>query len=291
MILITGATGNLGKAAINKLLKLVAPKDLAVLVRDETKATALKNQGINIRIGSYDNYDSLVTAFKGIDKLYFISGSDIMKRSKQHENIVKAATEAGVSHVVYTSFQRKNETDTSPIALVAQSHLLAEKELKASGMKYTILKHGLYSEMLPIFLGNKLLDTKVIYQPAGEGKTAYTLREDMAEVAATILTSTGHENKTYDIVGDKAYSYAEIATIISNITGESITYLSPTQEEFSETLTGAGVPGEYIGLFSSFSEAIKQGEFESTSSDIETLLGRKATPVTDYLKLVFSLNN
>lgn len=166
-ILITGVTGQLGKAVIHKLLKKIKASDLAVLVRDASKVEDLKVKGVDIRVGDYMNYDSLVKAFSGIDKLYFVSGSDISTRTPQHENIVKAAIEAGVKHVVYTSFQRKNETETSPIALVAEAHLKAEKWLIESGMKYTILQHGLYMDMLPMFIGDKLFETGVIYQSTG----------------------------------------------------------------------------------------------------------------------------
>ena len=143
-------------------------------------------------------------------------------------------------------------------------------------------------DMLPLFIGDKVLETGVIYQPAGEGKAAFTLREDMAEVAAHILTTDGHENKEYDITAHKAYSYYDIATIISNISGKTIHYSSPSVEEFNITLAGAGVPEMYIGLFAGFSQAISQGELNNTNSVIEELTGRKATSVEEYLRKVYS---
>jgi len=163
-ILVTGATGGLGSAVVNALLAKTEASNIAVLVRDAAKVEALKEKGVNILVGDYSDFDSLVAAFQGIDKLYFVSGNDIHNRIPQQENVVKAAVAAGVKHVVYTSFQRKNETATSPIAFVAEGHLKTEEWLKASGLTYTILKHGLYTDLLPMFVGEQVLETGVIYQ-------------------------------------------------------------------------------------------------------------------------------
>lgn len=286
-ILVTGVTGLLGRIVLDKLLSKVPGSGVKVLVRDEAKAAPFKQLGVEVAIGSYDDKPSLVTAFKDVDKLYFISGSDIAARGPQHENVVSAAVEAKVGHVVYTSFQRKNETSTSPIYFVASTHLLTENLLKSSGLKYTILKHGIYTEMIPIFIGDKIFDTGVIFQPAGEGKTAYALRSDLAEAAVAVLTGEGHENKSYELTGPEAVSYADIAAKISAITGKNISYVSPTPEVFSAELTKAGVPSEYIGLFAGFSVANKEGEFAGVSSDLEKLIGRKGGSVAAYLEQVY----
>ena len=286
-ILITGATGNLGKSVIKHILKKTKAENIAVLVRNIEKGNDLKSQGIDVRVGDYTNYQLLVDAFKGIDKLYFISGSEFEGRSEQHKNVVNAAKEVGVKQVVYTSFLRKDETSASPISFVVADHIETEIWLKESGMNYTILKHNLYMDMLPLFIGDNVLETGVIYQPAGNGKAAFTLREDMAEIAAHLLTTEGHENKEYDITSDKAYSYRDIAAFISVITGKTIDYSSPTIEEFNRTMTEAGVPEMYIGLFAGFSLAMEKGELDETNSVIEQLVGRKATSVEDYLKTVY----
>lgn len=287
-ILITGATGHLGKEVVELLAEQSAESTIAALVRNPDKAELLKAKGVEIREGDYDDYDSLLRAFKGIDKLYFVSGSDIAHRTRQHENVVNAAKEAGVHHVVYTSFQRKNETASSPIAPVAEAHLKTEAWLKESGLAYTILKHTLYLDMLPMFMGEQVLESGVIYQPAGDGKAAMLTRHDMAEVAAAILTSEGHENKEYDITAGQAYSYGDIAAILSELAGKPIQYVSPSQEAFSKTLSERGVPAEAIGMSAGFAEAIKQGEFGKTSHDTETILGHQPTSLPDYLKQVYT---
>jgi len=164
MILVTGATGHFGKSTIDFLLKKgISSTNIVALVRDEEKAVDLKNKGVVLRIGDYDDYTSLITAFKGIEKLLLVSGSDILKRGVQHQNVVSAAKEAGVKHIVYTSFQGKNEQETSPLWLVAQSHLQTEVWLKESGMDYTILKNTLYMDLVPAFLGEKVVETGMIF--------------------------------------------------------------------------------------------------------------------------------
>jgi NAD(P)H dehydrogenase (quinone) len=285
-ILITGATGHLGKAVVNSLLKKNVD-NFVVLVRDPSKVEDLKAKNVEIRQGDYNNYNSLVAAFKGVDKLFFVSGNDIESRLKQHENVVKAAKEAGVKHVVYTSFQRVNETETSPIALISDAHIKTEQWLKEAGLTYTILKNSLYMDGILMFIGDKVLESGVIYLPAGDGKAAYVLREDMAEASAVILTTNGHENKIYEFAADKIYSYAEIAEIISQLTGKKISYVSPSLEEYNQALTSANVPEIYIKILGGFSDAIKQGEFAETSTVLETLLGRKLVGITEYLKSVY----
>jgi NAD(P)H dehydrogenase (quinone) len=286
-ILVTGVTGHLGRAVLDKLLAKVPASNVKVLVRDAAKAETFKPLGVEIAIGSYDDKASLVAAFQDTDKLYFVSGNDVANRGPQHENVVNAAIAAKVGHVVYTSVQRKNESATSPLAFVASTHLLVENLLKASGLKYTIMEHGLYAEVIPMFVGDRVLETGIIFQPAGEGKTAYALREDMAEAGVAVLTGEGHENRSYVITGSKALSYPEIAAAITAATGKEVNYVSPAVEDFKAELTKVGVPEMYIGIFAGFSTAVKEGEFEEVSGDLEKLIGRKSGSVEDYLKTVY----
>lgn len=289
MILVTGSTGHFGKSTIDFLLKKgISSTSIAALVRNEEKAGDLKNKGVVLRTGDYDNYTSLVNAFKGIEKLLFVSGSDILKRGAQHQNVVAAAKEAGVKHIVYTSFQGKNETESSPLWLVAQSHLQTEAWLKESGISYTILKNTLYMDFVPAFLGEKVIETGVIYLPAGNGKVGAVLRSEMAEATANILTGSTHAGKTYHFTNLEAFSYQEVAQLLSEITGKTINYVSPTADEYAQTLTKHGVPADFIGLFSSFAIAQAHGELEMVGSDLEHLLGRKPTSVKTFLSQVYS---
>lgn len=289
MILVTGATGQFGKSTINYLLERgISSSNIVALVRDEEKAVDLKNQGVALRTGDYDNYTSLVNAFNGVEKLLFVSGSDLFKRGTQHQNIVSAAKEAGVKHIIYTSFLGKDETESSPLWLVIESHLKTEAWLKESGLDYTILKNTLYMDFIPAFLGERVIETGMIYLPASNGMVGAVLRSEMAEATAKILTSSNHSGKTYGFTNPEAFSYQEIAEYLSEITGKTINYISPTADEYLFTLTELGVPADFIGLFSGFAVAQAKGELEMVGSDLEQLLGRKPTSVKTFLTQIYS---
>lgn len=257
-------------------------------MRDEAKAENLKTLGIELRKGDYVDYASLVKAFTGVDKLLLVSSNDIENRRVQQANAVKAATEAGVKHILYTSFVRTDESDASPIAFVAQSHIHTEKLIHESGIPYTIFLNNLYMDFVPVFIGEKVLESGV-YWPAGNIPGAYALREEMAEAVANVLTGSGYENKTYNISNTSAWTFQQVADTISKASGKTIGYISPSQEEYKTVLTQAGVPAHLIAMFAGFAEAIRLGEFDSAAgTDLEKLLGRKPTSLESYLNSVYS---
>lgn len=287
-ILVTGATGHFGKAAIDALLKKGHPASAIIaLVRDENKAAVLKTQGVEIRTGDYENYTSLVNAFTGVDKLLLVSSNDVNNRSAQQANAVKAAREAGVKYILYTSFVRKDESDASPIAFVAQSHIATEKAIRDSGLTYTIFRNNLYLDYVPVFIGEKVLNTGIFW-PAGNTPGAFALREEMAEAAANVLLSSGHDNKEYNVSNTASWTFPQVAETISKASGKQISYISPSQTEYKTALTTAGVPELYVNMFAGFAEAIRIGEFDTTTNtDFERLLGRKPTSLEEYLTTVY----
>lgn len=288
-ILVTGATGEYGKATINFLLqKGASPSDISAFVRDENKASEFKSKGIKIIKGDYNDYDSLVNAFKGVDKILFISANDLNLRNAQHSNVISAAKESQVKHVIYTSVERKIEDGTSPLNFLEESHLNTEKWLKESGIPYTILRNNLYFDVIPNFIGDKVLETGIVYIPAQNGNAAFVLRSDMAEASANILLSDGHEGKEYSFSNIEIYSFSDVAKLISEFTGKQISYVSPSVEEYKNTLTGAGVPEEFINVLVGFAQVIAIGEFDNTSTDLENLLGRKPTTLKEFIQRVYS---
>ncbi|OGH01226.1 MAG: hypothetical protein A2600_03815 [Candidatus Lambdaproteobacteria bacterium RIFOXYD1_FULL_56_27] len=288
-ILVTGATGPLGGGVAGFLAKKMELKDLAVLVRDPAKAKSWQDRGIEVRQGDYGDLGSLERAFQGVEKLYFVSGNEVEHRTAQQAKVVAAAKKCGLSLVVYTSFQRKNETTTSPLAALSKAHLETERLLRESGLNYTFLRHNLYFDILPMFLGPQVLEQKTIFLPAGAGKGSFVSRKDLAEVGAHLLTGSGHEKKSYNLSNTRSWSFSELAETLSKLSGKQIAYVSPDPQTFKKELAKAGVPQIQIEMAANFSQAILEQEFDSPSPEVKNFLGRAPLSLEEYLKAAYSL--
>ena len=287
MILITGANGHFGKATIESLLKKGTDKNqITGMVRKEANAAELKALGVSVRIGDYNDPNSLLEAFKNIDQLLLVSGTELANRTAQQTSAVQAAKAAGIKHILYTSVDRHHDKENSSISFILDSHIATEKAIKESGLPYTILRNNVYLDFLPAFLGEKVLETG-IFLPADEGRVGFALRSEMAEATANILTSKGHENKEYNISGKHPISFTEVAKILTTITGKTIPYHSPDTKTYIDTLTKAGVPTEYAEVFAGFAAAAQQGELSAGNTDLEALLGRTPTSVEEFLKQTY----
>lgn len=287
MILVTGSTGHLGAATIGNMLKNGMPASgMAAFARNREKAEGLSELGVGVRIGNYDNYQSLVSAFTEVEKLLFISGSEVGKRDRQHDNIITAAAEAGVKHIIYTSFERKNDDLDNPVAFITRTHIETERKIRESGIKYTFLRNALYAEGLPMFLGNDVLE-KGIYFPAGDGRVPFASVANLAEATARIVGGPGHEGKSYYMVNSHNYSFYEIASILSEITGKNIKYFCPAKEDFTSILKKVGMPDETIQGILGWADGIREGYFESEYSDLERLLGRKPADLKTILSGIY----
>ncbi|MXN92375.1 NAD(P)H-binding protein [Flavobacterium sp. Sd200] len=289
-ILITGATGEYGKAVIDTMIKMGVKTNLiCAMARDTTKINHLERLGITTVYGDYDDYDSLFTAFDGIEKLLFVSGTTTTNRGRQHKQVVKAAKKAGVNHIVYTSQLHKTDRPDSPIKFVVNSHLETENAIKKSGMRYTILRNGLYMDLLPTFLGTDVL-TKGIFLPAGEGRVAFTLRNDLAEAAAAILVSDSHKNKTYDLCAN-GVTFAEIAGFLSKIIDREIKYTNANYDRYIDGAVGNGTPRKMVLMLAGFAAAVAQGELNGESTNLEALLVRNPKDVLSFLKENYNVND
>ncbi|GAA4154859.1 SDR family oxidoreductase [Chryseobacterium ginsenosidimutans] len=287
MILITGATGNLGKATINSLLnKGISANNIAALVRDESKSADFKSKGIQVRIGDYQDFDSLKSAFQDVDKLLLVSSSsEIARRFEQHKNVINAAKETGVNHIIYTSFDMK-DLRQSIMAGDVQYHADTSDYLKQAAVPYTLMDNTLYADLIPIISGNNILDEGISI-PAGNGKTPFLPITEMAEAIAVALTTSGHENKEYVLAAETAFSFAEIADLISEITGRTIAYNQTDIPLYIAQLRLQGVSGDDAAYLSRFAGAIAKEEFETNKSDVEQLLGRSPISLKDFLKSIY----
>lgn len=281
MILITGAAGNLGTAVLQHLLRTVPASQLVALVRTEQKGAALAAQGVTVRLGDYNDPASLDQAMRGIDKVLLISALSL-DRLSGHQHVIDAAKRAGVQHLAYTGVTMQNWT-SSPLATRMASHYQTEDYLRASGLTYTLLRNGLYAEVLPFYLGTQAVTTGVTF-PAGQGRVPYLLRDEMAEIAANVLIGDGHANQTYHLTGTEALSFADVAELLTELSGQPVAYLDVAPAAFTAQQQQAGVPDMLIQLRSDFAAAIKRGDFDRVYADAARLLGRLPTPVREYLQ-------
>lgn len=292
MILVTGATGQFGSRAVDHLLgKGINPLVVSVLVRDITTANHLKDKGIKVKIGDYNEYDSMVEAFSGVDKLLLVSSNNreaIENRTRHHKNAIKAAKKAEVNHIIYTSFVRNTGFENSAISDFQNSHVETERYLKESGVTYTILQNAIYAEMIPAFVGDKVTETGTILFPAGEGKASWTLREELAEAAANILMTNGHEDKTYTLTNTESIGFNSIAQYMSETLGIKVLYKSLEGDEFKATLMKTGVQEKYIDMLKMWGAALEQQTMDKQDDTLSKILNRKPTQIKKFIERNYS---
>jgi NAD(P)H dehydrogenase (quinone) len=288
-ILVAGAAGQVGTKTLQHLLKRKPAGELVGLVRDPDKAGALADAGIEIRLGDYFDYDSVLRALDGIEKVLLISTHAFTDREAQHENVINAAIVAGVQHVLYTPISRKKGSAFA-MPEITPADVFTEDALKASGLTYTILGHPPFMESLLGYIGGPGVYATGVRAPAGNGKVAPTTREDLAEAQAVVLTEHGHENKTYELLGDPAVSFADIAETLSEITGTEVPYVQVSDKDFTEYLFSLGMPESTAGFFLDWMRGINGGEWDGPVGDLERLLGHKPTTLHEFLRHRYSVD-
>lgn len=274
--LVTGATGGFGGYALEFLKKMVPQNEIYVLVRSEEKGEALKEAGFNIRIGDYDDLDSMKEALKGIDRLLFVSGVP-GNRQAEHKNVVKVAQAAGVSYIAYTSFA---DADHS-ISVLAPDHQFTEKMIKDSGISHTFLRNNWYVENeLPI-IGQALKTGQFVYA-AGNGKTGWALKREYAEAAAKVLVESDSP-EILELSGNLT-DYEELAKALERATGKELEIIEASDAAFVENLKEAGFPQEAADMFLAIQHDIKKDQLAISSDDLEKVLGKPLTSLEAALK-------
>ncbi|MCA8829887.1 SDR family oxidoreductase [Hymenobacter pini] len=270
-IAVTGATGQLGRLVVEKLKARVPAHEIIALVRNPAKATDL---GVEVREADYAQPATLSAALAGVDKLLLISSSEVGKRAEQHRNVIEAAKQAGVKHIVYTSVLH---ADTSPLSL-ADEHRATEAELKNSGVAYTLLRNGWYTENYTNSVGGAVAGGAFIGS-AQDGKISSATRDDFADAAVAVLTGEGHEGKTYEMAGDESYTLTDLAAEISRQTGKDIPYRNLPVADYAAALTSFGVPEGFAHGIASWDADAAEGALFDDSRQLSALIGRPTTPL------------
>lgn len=279
-IVVTGATGPLGRHIVLSLIaRGVSAADIVAVGRSSEKLASLAEAGVRTAVADYSDRASLDAAFAGAGTLVLVSGSEVGQRIQQHTNAIDAAVAAGVSRIVYTSAPAA----TTSALVLAPEHKATEEHLAQSGVATTILRNSWYTENYAADVARSA-ESGVLLSSTGDGRVASASRADYADAVAAVLTSDGHENAVYELSGDVAWAYSDLAAAISEITGKPVEWKNVSPEEHAAILGGAGLDEGTVGFVVALDGNIRDGLLGVTTGDLSRLIGRQTTPLVEGLR-------
>jgi NAD(P)H dehydrogenase (quinone) len=281
-IAVTGATGYLGHLVVNGLLERLPSQDVIAVARDGEKAAGLAQQGAVVRVAAYGDPDALKKAFAGVEKVLLISSSEVGQRFAQHRNVIEAAKVAGVKHIVYTSAPRATTTDL----IVAPEHKATEEFIYQYGMPYTIVRNNWYTEnyVRQIETARR---TGAIVAAVGKGRVASASRADFALGAIAVLLGKGHDGKVYELGGDYAWDYEELAKAVGDIIQKQVVYRSVDSRTLVRMLKDAGQDERVAGFAAALDSNIAAGLLGEVTGQLSALIGQPTTPLKKGLTDAF----
>ena len=283
-IVVTGATGRLGRLVVEALLdRGVAAEHIVAAGRNTDKIKDLVDRGVQVRAIDFNDPATLRAAFAGAEKVLLVSGSEIGQRAAQHQNVIDAAGSTGVGLLAYTSIANADRTSMR----LAAEHRATETTLRASGVPFALLRNGWYAENYTDQIGT-YRQHGVVLGSAGAGRISAATRADYAAAAAAVLTADGQQGRVYELGGDQAFTMTELASEISNATGQDIAYQDLSVDEYTQVLIDAGLPEPAAALYADSDRAIAQGDLHVTSGDLSRLIGRPTTSLTDAVTAALS---
>jgi NAD(P)H dehydrogenase (quinone) len=286
-ILITGATGHLGSAVIEQLLKTISSNQIAIITRKEEKRMEFEAKGFNAFLGSYDNVVSLEKAMNGVDNVLLISSGDQGDRMQEHKNVVDTAKKMGVQHIAYTSRCLRDRNTLANKLMV--EHFETEDYIMASGLHYTFFRNILYMDAIPQLIGGNAALERGIFLPAGDGKVAFALRSEMGEGMANVLIKEEVENKIYHFTGDAVYSFNDIAMVLRELSGKEVKYTDVDVTVFAGIMKQRNLPDNVVQKIVDFITDIKHNQEADIYNDLGNILGRKPTGLKEGLKILLQL--
>jgi NAD(P)H dehydrogenase (quinone) len=282
-ILVTGAAGKLGSNIVENLVKKIPASDIVAGVRDpqSEKAKAYEAQGVEVRLTDFEKKETLVEAFKGMDRVFIVSTVPVIETAiQQQKNIVEAAKETGVSQLVYSSAPRADVSDF----VLAAPHRKRENIIKESGIPYVFLRNNWYVEN-ELGTIQQCLNGAPWVTSAEKGKVAWVYRTDLGEASANVLAGDGHDNKAYELAGENL-TQQQFVDEVNEVIGKEIPLLAVDSEAHAKMLKEADVPAEFVSMLVMIQNGIREGGLEAPHSDLEMLLGRKPTPVKEALQIL-----
>jgi NAD(P)H dehydrogenase (quinone) len=289
---ITGASGAFGKMVTELLLEKLSPAELILVTRNPRALAPLAARGVQVRYGDFDDSKSLSKAFAGGQRMLLISTLDVGERRRnQHTAAIEAAVAAGVEHITYTSSVGIHPR--SP-AFVIADHAYTEELLRRCGANYTILRDSQYAEVVATMIAPLALSSGKWVSSAGEGCMAFVSKKDCVAVAATVLTTPGHEGAVYEITGPELLSFRDAAALAAEIGGRPIEYVVVSHEEKQASFDAMGIPRKYVeGVLHaqsgpwasdemmSYERALGEGYFAVCSHHVQMITGRPALSLRD----------
>lgn len=283
MIVVTGATGQLGGLVIDALVKRVPAEHIVAAVRNVEKAQPLAELGVHVRQANYDDPDSWQAALQGAEKVLLISSSEIGQRVDQHRAVIEAAKRQGVALLAYTSLLH---ADSSPLGL-AQEHRETEALIHASGVPYVLLRNGWYTENYTQGAPGAVAQG-ALFGCADEGRIASAGRADYAEAAAIVLASDQHREPVYELAGDSAYTLGELAAVIARQSGQRVDYINVSEADYVSALQQAGLPKEFASLLADADRGVAKGALLDEGRQLSQLLGRPTLTLEEAVKQALS---
>ncbi|AUG79244.1 quinone oxidoreductase [Kitasatospora sp. MMS16-BH015] len=281
MIVVTGATGQLGRHVVEGLLAVVPASEVAVAVRSAEKAADWAARGVSVREVDYDRPETLAGAFAAGDRVLLISGNEIGKRTPQHLAVVEAAKAAGVGLLAYTSI-----LGAATFGL-ADEHRETEEAVLASGLPTVLLRNGWYTENYTAHAAGAV-EGGAVLGSSGGGRVATAPRQDYAAAAVAVLTGEGHEGRVYELSGDVAWSPEEYAAVLAAESGRPVVARDLSGPEYHEVLVSIGMPAAFADVFVDVEEGIGRGELAGTSGELARLIGRPTVPLAETVKQALS---
>lgn len=277
---VTGATGHLGRRAVDALLRRGVPaRNVFALVRHPEKADDLADLGVGLREADYDRPDTLGPALEGIERLLLVSSPTVGHRVEQHGNVIRAADAADVGLVVYTSVLHADDTEL----VLAPEHAATEDVLQGSGLPFAVARNGWYVENYTARLEEYLARGEIV-GASGEGRISAATRADYAEAAVSLLTGDIADQQGYWELGGPSFTMADLAATITEVTGTEVSYRDLPPEEFTDALRAAGMDADTAGFVTALELSAARGELETDSVALENLLGRAPTSLTDAVR-------